>query len=158
MRHSTSTSARGRRGGWALATAAACLMTMAAAAPASVTHDDDDGLFANLKGAKEVPGPGDPDGAGAAIVDLYPRAGKVCARISVARIEAPVAAHIHLGKSDQAGPIVVDLTGSVTGGARCVDGVEEDLIREIESHPWRYYVNVHDAAYPGGAVRGQLRG
>ena len=152
----TGTSARGRRGRWALATAAVCLMTMGAAAPASATADTD-GLFANLKGAKEVPGPGDPDGAGAAIVDLYPARGKVCARISVARIDAPVAAHIHVGRSDEAGPVVIDLTGSVTGGARCVSGVDESLVRAIRSHPWRYYVNVHNAPYPGGAVRGQLR-
>ena len=159
MRHTTGTPAHRRprrRGLWAVATAAACLLTVGVAVPASATHGD--GLFANLKGAKEVPGPGDPDGAGAAIVNLYPRAGKVCANISVTRIDAPVAAHIHVGRFDEAGPVVVDLTGSVTGGARCVTGVDADLIRDIRSHPWRYYVNVHNAPYPGGAVRGQLRG
>ena len=64
-------------------------------------------------------------------------------------------------RSDSAassGAVVVDLTGSVTGGARCVSGVDEDLVRAIRRHPWRYYVNVHNAPYPGGAVRGQLRG
>jgi hypothetical protein len=30
-------------------------------------------------------------------------------------------------------------------------------MRPIESHPGRYYVNVHNARYPGGAVRGPLR-
>lgn len=159
MRHLMSTPAASRsrrRAHLALATAAACLATMGAAVPASADHGD--GLFANLKGIKEVPGPGDRDGAGAAIVNLYPRAGKVCANISVARIDAPVAAHIHAGRFDEAGPVVVDLTGSVTGGARCVTGVSEMLIRDIRSHPWRYYVNVHNAPFPGGAVRGQLRG
>ena len=146
----------GRRRRWALATAAACLLTTGAAVPASATHGD--GKFANLNGAKEVPGPGDPDGAGAAIVSLYPMAGKVCARISVTKIETPMAAHIHEGRFDESGPVVVDLTGSVTGGARCATGVDPDLIRDIRSHPRRYYVNVHNMPYPAGAIRGQLRG
>ena len=105
MRHLTSTTARHgsrRSRRLAVATAAACLMTVGAAVPASATHSD--GLFARLKGAKEVPGPGDPDGAGAAIVDLYPRADKVCAHISVTRIQAPVAAHIPSAGSTGPGP------------------------------------------------------
>ena len=53
--------------------------------------------------------------------------------------------------------MVIDLTSAVTGGARCVSGVDPALIREIRAHPGRYYVNVHNAEYPGGAVRGQLR-
>ena len=156
MRHTTNTSALGRRARWAVTTAACLLAVGAAAVPASAAGGD--GLFANLNGAKEVPGPGDPDGAGAAIVTLYPRLGRVCARISVARVDTPVAAHIHDGSFGVAGPVVVDLTGSVTGGARCVDGVSSALIRDIRMHPRQYYVNVHTAAYPGGAVRGQLHG
>ena len=156
MRHTTGTPARGRRVRWAVATTAACLLTVGTAVPASAAGGD--GFFANLNGAKEVPGPGDPDGAGAAIVRLYPRLGRVCAQISVTKIQTPLAAHIHEGRFDEAGPVVVDLTGSVTGGARCVDGVPEALIRDIREHPRRYYVNVHNESYPGGAVRGQLRG
>ena len=145
---------RSRR--WAVVTAAACLLTVGTAVPAQAVHTD--GLFANLNGAKEVPGPGDPDGAGAAIVTLYPRLGRVCAKISLTRIEAPMAAHIHDGEFGVAGPVVVDLTGSVTGGPRCVDGVSKALIRDIRDRPRHYYVNVHNAPYPAGAVRGQLRG
>ncbi len=32
----------------------------------------------------------------------------------------------------------------------------KSLIAAIESHPNSYYVNVHTAKYPGGAIRGQL--
>ncbi len=31
------------------------------------------------------------------------------------------------------------------------------LVQQILAHPGRYYVNVHNAAYPGGAARGQLK-
>ena len=145
---------RSRR--WAVVTAAAGLLAVGTAVPAHAVHDD--GLFANLNGAKEVPGPGDPDGRGAAIVTLYPRAGMVCAKISLRAIGAPMAAHIHEGRFDESGPVVVDLTGSVTGGENCARGVDKALIRDIRMHPRRYYVNVHNEEYPAGAVRGQLRG
>lgn len=134
--------------------AGACLMLVGAAAPATASG----GYFANLRGSVEVPGPGDPNGAGAAVVTFYPRLGRVCAAISVARLGDPVAAHIHAGPRGVAGPVVIDLTTAVQGGARCVNGVDENLIRDIRQHPSRYYVNVHTADYPNGAVRGQLQG
>jgi len=51
---------------------------------------------------------------------------------------------------------VVDLTGSVTGGANCATGVSRPLIRRILEHPRRYYFNVHNDAYPAGAIQGTL--
>lgn len=133
--------------------AAACLLLAGAAAPAVA----DDGYFANLRGSVEVPGPGDPDGAGAALVRLYPQLGRVCASINLTRLGDPVAAHIHAGRAGVAGPVVIDLTTAVQGGAHCVNGVDRHLINAIRNHPRQYYVNVHTAAYPDGAVRGQLQ-
>ncbi len=144
---------RPRRVGAALAASTVCLLALGSATPALASG----GVFANLDGANEVPGPGDPDGAGAAIVTLYPRTGKICAKVSVARIGEPVAGHIHAGRAGVAGPVVVTLTG-VTGGPQCTDGVNKALVRAIRDHPARFYVNVHTAAYPEGAVRGQLQG
>ncbi|GAA3867773.1 CHRD domain-containing protein [Saccharothrix violaceirubra] len=110
---------------------------------------------ANLSGPNEVPGPGDPDGVGYAKVVVH--RDQVCVALLVRRVDAPTAAHIHRGRIGQAGPVEVTLpaptSGSVSG---CVD-VDRDLAQELRRNPGRFYVNVHNAAYPNGAVRGQLR-
>ena len=156
MNAGKSTTGTGRASGRRLLglTAAAGLLAVGAAVPANAAGHT--GLVAQLRGASEVPGPGDADGSGRAAVMLRPGAGKICAKIMVSDIGTPLAAHIHDGDRTVAGPVVVDLSGSVTGGARCVD-VPRDLIRDIAMHPGQYYVNVHNAEFPGGAVRGQLR-
>jgi hypothetical protein len=97
---------------------------------------------------------GDPNGTGEAHFTLNRARQRVCADVEWRRIGRPNAAHIHR-QSD--GGIVVDLTGSVTGGARCETGVSKRLIGRIIAYPGRYYFNVHNAAYPDGAIQGRLR-
>src|SRR5919109_563079 len=64
-------------------------------------------LDANLSGAAEVPGPGDPDGTGSAHVTLNQGLGEVCWRIHVTNLTLPAgAAHIHAAVAGVAGPIV----------------------------------------------------
>ena len=95
---------------------------------------------------------GDADGSGMAMVTLRPAVRRVCATISFSGIDKPFAAHVHR-RSD--GQVVVDLTGSVTGGAKCTTASRR-LIRRIADQPGRYYVNVHNRAHPSGAVQGSL--
>ena len=114
-------------------------------------------LKATLTGAAEVPGPGDPDGAGSAKITLNQGKGEVCFELKVSNIAAANAAHIHSGASDVAGPVVVTLTPPPTEGSSkgCVTA-SADLIKEIRQNPANYYINVHNADFPDGAVRGQL--
>jgi hypothetical protein len=115
-------------------------------------------LKANLKGASEVPGPGDTDGRGKALVRVKPKAGKVCFRLRWRNIaEPPTNAHIHKGVKGEAGPIVVTLFDGTATHRDCVTGLDADLLRDIKSHPRQYYVNVHNAEFPNGAIRGQLK-
>lgn len=114
-------------------------------------------LHANLRGAAEVPGPGDPDGRGKAYVRVLPRFGAVCFDLSWRNIATPTAAHIHKGAKGEAGPVVVPLFSGEPDERGCVDDLDEDLLHAIQRHPRQYYVNVHNGEYPDGAIRGQLK-
>ena len=114
-------------------------------------------LNTELLGSNEVPEPGDPDGTGRARIFEVRDADTLCYLIKVSGIEPATAAHIHEGAIDEAGPVVVTLEPPTSGSVRgCVSGLDEALVAEIFAEPDDYYVNVHNAEYPRGAVRGQL--
>jgi hypothetical protein len=124
-------------------------------------------LFALLKGRNEIGpdgrrGAGDPDGRGGFTALIANN--QVCFGLTVDNIAPPAAAHIHRGRPSQNGPIVVTfapLPGSGDPGASggCVppDGGNTAVLEEILKHPNHFYANVHTGAFPGGAVRGQLK-
>jgi len=106
-----------------------------------------------LSGAEEVNG-GDPDGSGFASIRLNVGQERVCWEISYEGISEPHAAHIHKAPAGVNGGVVVPLmVPAISGGCVWADG---DLIQDIIDYPEQYYVNVHNANYPGGALRGQL--
>lgn len=121
-------------------------------------------LFAFLSGAQEVPVPngpavGDPDGLGISFVD----AKKDTVKYSTAwvGVGAPVAGHIHRAPAGVNGPVVVEffttpIPSSIFAVAGTVRGIDKKLVAKISSHPDQFYVNLHTAEFPGGAIRGQL--
>ena len=109
-----------------------------------------------LTGAAEVPGPGDEDGDGFANVFLRPSDNQICYDLSVNGIDDPSAAHIHEAGPDAAGPVVVTLETPVEGSVDACTDVDAALIERIEADPSGFYVNVHNADFPDGALRGQL--
>ena len=120
-------------------------------------------LKATLAGANEPEG-GDPDGTGAASIRLMSGLGQLCYIVSVSNVALPVTgAHIHVGAAGVAGPVVVPLANPIASSASsttaesrgCVK-VSRALVAQILANPGGYYVNVHNADYPAGAVRGQL--
>jgi glucose/arabinose dehydrogenase len=128
-------------------------------------------LEADLNGFAEVNpdtgefGHGDLNGDGLARIRLGPQAGRVCFAVRWSDVDEPAAGHIHEGPVGVNGPIVVDLLGNAdqfqhgdgTGRARgCAEGVSKDLIEAIGTNPETFYVNLHNAAFPGGAIRGNL--
>ena len=113
-------------------------------------------LTATLTGAAEVPGPGDPDGGGSAVITLNQGQNEVCFELTVTNIAAATAAHIHTGAAGAAGGVVVTLTPPTEGSSKGCVSAGAELIKEIRQKPGNYYVNVHNAEFPDGAVRGQL--
>jgi hypothetical protein len=122
-------------------------------------QDKDQGgrpLSATLTGPAEVPGPGDADGGGTAKITLNQGQGQVCFEITVSNIQAATAAHIHEAPAGQAGPVVVTLTAPASGSSKDCVAADQELIKRIRQNPENFYVNVHNAEFPDGAVRGQL--
>jgi len=119
-------------------------------------------LSAKLKGASEVPGPGDPNGRGEVFMAVKKQKRKVCFDLSYKRIDEPKAAHIHKGGRDDAGPVKVllfeDPSGLPVPGS--VDGcvkAKRKIVRQLSRNPQKFYVNVHNDEYSDGAIRGQLK-
>jgi hypothetical protein len=110
-----------------------------------------------MTGAEEAPGPGDPDGIGAAVFALTASTGRVCWAYTVKRVDPITAAHIHLAPAGSPGGVVVPLgaSGDRSFSIGCTT-VAPAVVAAIVADPAAYYVNVHNAAFPAGALRGQL--
>jgi CHRD domain len=139
------------------ATVALALTGVVGAAPKS-----SGALFSVMNGNKEVSaegdkGVGDPDGRGS-FTGIFD-GNELCYGLTVKNIADPVAAHIHRGGPNVAGPVVQNLEAPADGdpgaSSACVD-VPAAVARAIRKNPAKFYVNVHTGDFPGGAVRGQL--
>ena len=136
-----------------LAASAALLGTSLAADPSG---DSGRKLSAALSGANEVPGPGDPDGAGTFTARINPGQGQLCYTLSAQMIDAASAAHIHTGAAGVAGGVAVALTAPTAGPTEQCTTISRELAMALIQNPQNYYVNVHNPAFPAGAIRGQL--
>lgn len=116
------------------------------------------GLTASMTGAAEVPKKGDPDGTGAANLSLDTTTGQVCYKITVEKIAPPTQAHIHEGETGKAGGVVIPLQPATTGPEERCFNADRAVVQRVGSNPQGFYVNVHNAEFPDGAVRGQLQG
>jgi len=113
-------------------------------------------LTATLLGANERPVLGDPDGSGWFAGTFNPGTGEVCFAYEVTGVDPLAAAHIHFAAAGSPGAVVIPMPPtSPTGGSGCTTA-DPALVLAIIKDPGAYYFNVHNATYPGGALRGQL--
>jgi hypothetical protein len=144
----------------ALSAVAAAMMTSSALAdPKTAT------FTIQLSGAAEVyptaPGTCGGPGTGTATIEIDRNARTLCYAITTQNVALPLlAAHIHVAPVGAAGPVVVPLFTQPVNAAMvprtCLTGLDKNLLKDILRSPQDYYVNVHNAPFPNGAVRGQL--
>ena len=139
---------------------AIALLSLAAGVAAS-----DWKLKADLLGTNEVP-VADLDGRGKATVALDVEGGQACFDVSFDDGGTANRGHIHRGSTDAIVVAFFDLqntpndprhdvlerTNGLTG---CVTA-SPALLAEIQANPSAFYVNLHNARFPGGFVRGDL--
>ena len=133
------------------------------AAAASAEHVRDGALVftTTLTGAAECNATGtcnlgDPDGTGSITFFINPGQKRICYELTLAGIETPTAAHIHLAPAGVSGPVVVPLPAPPLGASSACVNVTSAQAAAIISKPSDYYYNVHNTPFPGGALRGQL--
>jgi hypothetical protein len=128
-----------------------------------------------MTGAQEVPGPGDPNASGTAVITLNPGHETVCYSLTWMNAsgedadptnDAVWGGHIHIGAAGTAGGIFIHLFGgpppedftafpSNHSISDCVTADRADILAVL-TNPAGYYVNIHSGEYPGGIIRGQL--
>ena len=115
-------------------------------------------LAATMSGKEEVPGPGVTDGTGTAEIRIDGE--EICYKLAATMGETPTAAHIHTGAAGASGPVLVNLNPTFTKGESAFTAENclppAPTAAEIAANPAGFYVNVHTAEHPNGAIRGQL--
>lgn len=115
-------------------------------------------LGTHLTGEAEVPGPGDDDASGRAVVIIDQDDDELCLFLRFSRVDGTLSGlHIHEAPAGEAGPVVVPFaTPAASFTFQCVD-VNGNLLDDIAANPSDYYLNLHSAPDFGpGAIRGQL--
>ena len=162
------------------AVAAGAIAILLGAAGVTVAGaDDDDGVQARLKGFEEVPAVSTV-ASGKFEAEIDRAAQRIDYELSYSDLEAPVLfAHIHLGQRTANGGVAAFLcgggdkppcpptAGTVEGTIDPADvigpenqgiapGEFDELVRAIRAGVT--YANVHSSKFPGGEIRGQIRG
>jgi hypothetical protein len=111
-----------------------------------------------LTGEAESPA-GDPVATGTATIRLRAGQGQLCYQVAAKNLTPAVAMHIHKGAAGAAGSVVVPLrTPNSAGTASGCAPAARTLVAAMLAAPASYYLNVHTAEFPAGAIRGQLTG
>lgn len=138
-------------------TAQIASMSLVAASFAAPAMAAEVALAAHLTGAAEKPAAGDPDGQGHATLKVDAAKSQVCYTMMVEKIAPATMAHIHKAAADAAGPVALPLSPPDAAGksSGCATA-DAALVTDMLANPGGYYVNVHNADFRAGAVRGQL--
>jgi len=111
-------------------------------------------LTATLTGANETAG-GLAGASGGFKVTVDPETNDFCYSLWADKGVTATMAHVHSGEAGKDGPPVVTLMMTGQNEDECA-AIDKDKLEPIVANPSAYYVNIHTAAFPKGALRGQL--
>ena len=129
-----------------LLAAAALVPVVAQAAPVK--------LSATLSGANETAG-GDATASGGFSATVDPETNDFCYSLWADKTVKATMAHVHKGEAGADGAPVTTLDVTGKDNDMCI-ALDKDKLQPIVDNPAGFYVNIHTAAFPKGALRGQL--
>jgi hypothetical protein len=137
------------------------VLALAGAAAAQGDNENNGGhkLTASLTGAA-TPAAGDDNAAGLFEALVNPETERICYTLAAGNIDKATVAQIHLGAAGETGDPVLTLDtpdGDDDDSEDCQD-IDAGLAQAMIANPQNYYVDIRTGAFPGGAVRGQLKG
>lgn len=143
---------------FSLSILASLLVTYASCAQAQGAPEN---LFAELRGANEVP-PAGSTAVGAAFVTVDGN-DVITYEVSIAGLTSqPSQAHIHENVAGQNGALVLALatlpSAFQKGRVKGTIQVDSEIAKRMRQNPNTFYVDVHSNAFPDGELRGQLLG
>jgi len=114
-------------------------------------------LFVTALGSGVTGGAGSSTGSSTGTFVIDTAKGSICYNIKVKGLPGVQLVHIHKGALGADGPVAVGLNAKKFNAKdnTCITA-DKAALSDIAKYPSNYYFNVHTAAYPNGAVRGQL--
>ena len=113
----------------------------------------------SISGDQEVPGPGDEDGQASGTLSIDDATNLISWSFTYSNIASPAAMHIHTGAAGVGGGVLIPLNVEMGGEPGTLVGSttgDAANVMAILASPSDYYVNIHNADFRPGAIRGQL--
>lgn len=136
--------------------ALAAALAMALGSGVAAAQDNVAYVGTGLFGENEVGKGAGEEASGDFSAELDMGKGRLCYMLEVDGLDEVTGAHIHEGGKGNNGPPVLTLQLAGPNGDDICVNVDKELLGMIARNKARYYVNVHSAAFPEGAIRGQL--
>jgi hypothetical protein len=134
------------------------MLALAGTAAAQGDNENNGGhkLTASLTGAGR-PAAATTDAAGLFEALINPETERICYTLSAGNIDKATVAQIHAGATGDPVLTLDTPDGDDDDSEDCQD-IDAGLAQAMLANPQNYYVDIRTGAFPGGAVRGQLKG